>query len=197
MHCIFPHQTFALFFQGRLQRSHEGQTDNKQPEVNLLNQSCLMTSDVKIISDQLFYLSGLRQQFPASNTVWTTEPRAWCWWATWAVPMETPCQRNTPWSLWLRSSRACWEGEFITFQVRIWLNWTRWRLTRSLRAAETSPSWRTAWVPTWKLPAPTLLPDPSSCWKTCASTWKRREKAKTLPETRCLIYFTPGGDTFA
>lgn len=56
--------------------------------------------------------------------------------------------------------------------------------------AGTSPSWRTVWVQRWKQPVPTPPPDPSSCWRTSASTLPRREKARMPPETRWVSYLS-------
>lgn len=66
-----------------------------------------------LLNSYACWFSGSRRPFPASNTAWTMGPSPSCWWATWAVLMETSCLRNTPWSPLLLSSRPCWESELM------------------------------------------------------------------------------------
>lgn len=67
--------------------------------------------DLHFVWISLLCVSGSRRRSPPSSTVWTTGPRLWCWWATWAVLTGTPCLTSTPWSLWLLSSKPCWASE--------------------------------------------------------------------------------------
>ena len=86
---------------------------------------------------------GSWRRFPASNTAWTTGPRAWCSAPTSAGPTatRTPSSPSPPWP---RSSRSCW--------------------------AVRSASWLTVWGPRWRLHAPTPYRALSSSSRTSGQT---------------------------